>query len=1046
VNPPTTATKRILSVTALTCLCAALPGQVFRWSQSDTSSNPPAREGHAQAFDVAAGDVLLFGGLGATTFDDTWSWNGDRWTRRFPSTAPSPRAAHAMAYDAARDRVVLFGGRDDGGALLTDTWLWDGDSWTQATTANGPAGRSGHTLCYFPPTQSVICFGGTGAGGAALGDTWRWDGAGWTRLTPIASPVAREQHAVAYDPIRQRLVLFGGTSPTFGLLADTWEWDGSTWLPALSASFPEARRAHGMAFDGTRGTTVLFGGTDGMPNRETWEWNGGNWQPVAAVGVPPFKRRGAALTFDARRSQLVFFGGRNDDLLDDTWRSNADAVTIGVGCGDPPLTFTPDPLAPAWLGQVAGATITNAPTSVAVVSAGFDDQFFGPFPLPFPLVGFGMPGCNLYHTTDVFGLDTTPLSPSTLGFAFAVPNEPLLIGTHVFFQAFAFAPAANPAGLVTSNGIDWTIGCPTAPLTTIVEDFADDSQLDRDASAADWSGGVVTFARIGGDGRHGDFDLGLCTDTGEVDADGRTIYLLDCDDTTVPAADTTSGADEVVTDGRFFFASMVVPSSARVRLVGTTPPRITVAGRVAVQGVLENNGASLTSVPSSSTVPGQAGASGGCFGGAGGDGGARSPGEPALMGDLGQYQGQDGEPVQVIAGHGYAGAIVPTPGRGSTMFPGSGLDADMLFATNPPIGLQYSFGATAGGSGGGLFGLGGTGRVTGVLQSGSPIANESSYFGPLNTGGAAMQLFPYPGAGLQSSSEHFAVGGAGGGGSASACTMSLSISTARSWAPGAGGGGGAGPIVLRVGRQIDVDAQGAIESVGGSAADNGPGTAAGPQVSPGGGGAGGSVVLLCDGTTNLAGDIDVRGGRGGRFSRTAGGGFPPNGGIVTIEGGDGGQGFVRLETSAGPQLSDLSTVTPPATTDSLGMLAEQDTLVSTRSRFYATNTPCGVYFLSYELHATVDGVPVVYSDDPEISPLQATAGAALRVRFQAGDVDPLTGDTLSTGPWRATVASTPTQAGIGADGLNGYRFVLVVDRALANTVVVDSMTVRYVGL
>jgi len=304
-----------------------------------------------------------------------------------------------------------------------------------------------------------------------------------------------------------------------------------------------------------------------------------------------------------------------------------------------------------------------------------------------------------------------------------------------------------------------------------------------------------------------------------------------------------------------------------------------------------------------------------------------------------------------------------------------------------------------------------------------------------------MQLFPYPAMGLQPSSQHFAIGGAGGGGSGSGCTMSLSIVTARNFAPGAGGGGGAGPIVLRVGGSLRVGPDGAIYSVGGSAADNGPGTAAGPQISPGGGGAGGTILMQSAGETELLGDIDVRGGLGGRFSRTAGGGFAPNGGIITMQGGDGSQGYVRLETPTGPALTDLAVVTPPATTDSLGVLEETDTVCSVRSKFYSTGLIFGPFWNRYEIYATVDGSPVVYSDDPAVSPLEARQGAAVRALFQSGDIDLTTGEILSTGPWRNGVATT--QSTTGLDSLNGFRFLLQIDRSIATTVTIDRVVIVY---
>jgi len=58
----------------------------------------------------------------------------------------------------------------------------------------------------------------------------------------------------------------------------------------------------------------------------------------------------------------------------------------------------------------------------------------------------------------VLGLPTTALAGTTRAFALALPNAPTLLGVVVYLQAYAFAPAANPAQLVLSNGVTWTIG------------------------------------------------------------------------------------------------------------------------------------------------------------------------------------------------------------------------------------------------------------------------------------------------------------------------------------------------------------------------------------------------------------------------------------------------------------------------------------------------------------------------------------------------------------------------------------------------------------
>lgn len=55
---------------------------------------------------------------------NTWTWDGTTWTEQSPPNPPV-RYAHALAYDVARGEVLLFGGKDHPGPnALGDTWTW----------------------------------------------------------------------------------------------------------------------------------------------------------------------------------------------------------------------------------------------------------------------------------------------------------------------------------------------------------------------------------------------------------------------------------------------------------------------------------------------------------------------------------------------------------------------------------------------------------------------------------------------------------------------------------------------------------------------------------------------------------------------------------------------------------------------------------------------------------------------------------------------------------------------------------------------------------
>lgn len=72
-------------------------------------------------------------------------------------------------------------------------------------------------------------------------------------------------------------------------------------------------------------------------------------------------------------------------------------------------------------------------------------------------LGFlGMPGCYVHAGTDAM----YALLPSggQAQWQLPVPNNPSLMGAQLAGQSAAFAPGANTAGLITSNGVLLTIG------------------------------------------------------------------------------------------------------------------------------------------------------------------------------------------------------------------------------------------------------------------------------------------------------------------------------------------------------------------------------------------------------------------------------------------------------------------------------------------------------------------------------------------------------------------------------------------------------------
>ena len=138
---------------------------------------------------------------------------------------------------------------------------------------------------------------------------------------------------------------------------------------------------------------------------------------------------------------------------------------------------------------------------------------------------------------------------------------------------------------------------------------------------------------------------------------------------------------------------------------------------------------------------------------------------------------------------------------------------------------------------------------------------------------------------------------------------------------------------------------------------------------------------------------------------------------------------------------------PAATTNNVATLVEIDDQSGFRSNFISTGQPFGPDFVRYEIRAIVDGVPTVFSDDPAVgvpARLGAPWLAPIEIRLQAATMDLVTNqvDANSIRPWRINVASG-NDPSLADDGLNAFRFQIVVDRSRGQQVVIDQVKVVY---
>ncbi len=301
------------------------------WARRFPSVSPSGREGPAMVYDSARRQMVLFGGFAQTAYlGDTWLWNGATWATpsSSPGTTPSGREGHAMVYDASRSLVMLFGGADASNPNLADTWTWDGGAWTAQTAGTPPPARFLHAMAYDAARSETILFGGISQTlNTKLNDTWVWRGpaTGWSMLSPAAPPGKRGGHAMVYDAAASAVTMFGGYLNGANL-GDTWTWNGATttWTQRSPLVTVPARNSHAMAYDPTQGNTVLFGGNttaNGFGNlQDTWTWSSVQNTWTQRSPLTPGVRWGHAGAFDAARNEFVIFGGTNSSsLFSDTW-------------------------------------------------------------------------------------------------------------------------------------------------------------------------------------------------------------------------------------------------------------------------------------------------------------------------------------------------------------------------------------------------------------------------------------------------------------------------------------------------------------------------------------------------------------------------------------------------------------------------------------------------------------------------------------------------------------------------------------------------------
>ena len=116
--------------------------------------------------------MVLFGGIGGVSYNDTWVYGAGQWSQLVLPTAPLGRSGAALVGDLYNGRLVVHAGRPEPGGALDDVWeLSMGGSkiWDEITPHFPPHQEA--RLVEDTKRQELIAYASD-----AIGDTWVFTG------------------------------------------------------------------------------------------------------------------------------------------------------------------------------------------------------------------------------------------------------------------------------------------------------------------------------------------------------------------------------------------------------------------------------------------------------------------------------------------------------------------------------------------------------------------------------------------------------------------------------------------------------------------------------------------------------------------------------------------------------------------------------------------------------------------------------------------------------------------------------------------------------
>lgn len=284
-------------------------------------------------------------------------------------------------------------------------------------------------------------------------------------FTPVSAPIAMAGNGVSpAQPLGFSFPFPGGSTSAIHISSNGFVWAAPNFdngccvpTPGELLSLPARWAALWADLDPSSGGAVHF---DVDPPA--------NAAYVTFVNVPEAGNPTSTSTF-----QIAFYLNGTVDYRYQQCAVNSHVTLVGFspgnGARDPgamdltasmPFVTQPDLFAPVLAAGARPLVNTSVPIGVSGLPA---NAPIGAFYLALvqydpglSLTAVGMPGCE-----QLVALGNAILFVPGNGagsILFSIPNDPGFSGVHVYLQAAAFSPGANPLGVVNSNGVDLHIG------------------------------------------------------------------------------------------------------------------------------------------------------------------------------------------------------------------------------------------------------------------------------------------------------------------------------------------------------------------------------------------------------------------------------------------------------------------------------------------------------------------------------------------------------------------------------------------------------------